>query len=175
MSEKGAQRSGINKSLMWLRKVLQITQPTDTPDRVSPLLQPVIDVFGWDFPVTQVEQAITQAAGPTTVTRLATPPVGEAHYYIAVDIFHDDAVTTGGVQIVAINFENQLNLQTALVNSQAAGVGVSISLDRPILVPAGSQLMGVSLTSIAVGSDFTIRGMFIRLDAGEYFGASPFG
>ncbi len=172
MSERGAQRSGINKSLMWLRKVLRVTEPTDTPDRISPLLQPTIDVFGWDFPVTQLEQSITQAAGATTVTRLPTPPDGEAHYYVACDIFHDEAAVT---QVVAINIENQANLQVAVSPSAGAGTGASVSLTRPFLVPAGSQLMGVSIAAIPAGSVFTIRGMFIRLDAGEYFGASPFG
>ncbi len=171
MSEKGAQRSGINKSLMWLRKVLQVTEPTDTPDRISPLLQPAIDVFGWDFPITQVEQEITQAAGVTTVTRLATPPEGEAHLYLACDISHDDPLS----REISIQFENQANLQTALTSTVDTAAGFSVALNRPILVPAGSQLMGVSVVAIAVTEVFTIRGMFIRLDAGEYFGASPFG
>ncbi len=173
MSEKGAQRSGINKSLMWLRKVLQITEPTDTPDRVSPLLQPVIDVFGWDVPFTLIEHVTTVAAGVTTTTRLPAPPDGEAHYYIACSISHDDPTD----RVISVQIENQTDNQTALTtpNATAIAAGFDVALHRPFLVPAGSQLMGVSTTAIAVTENFTIRGMFIRLDAGEYLGASPYG
>ncbi len=164
-------RSGINRGLMWLRKTLQITEETESPQVLSETLRPVIDVFGWDLPPIQNESVAT--AGVTVITRLPAVPEGESHLIFACDISHDDGV---GSKDISIRYENEAGNEVS-VHSTVDNVVDSflIAMDRPILVRAGDRLIGRARSSIAAGSDFTIRAFFYVLQPGEYLAGSPWG
>ncbi len=68
------QRSGINRALMWVRKVLQVTEETDSPRVLSEELRPIVDVFGWER--LPEEQFLTATAPDPAVivASEATPP-----------------------------------------------------------------------------------------------------
>lgn len=163
-------QSGINRPFSWLKKVLQITEKTVAPDTLLSGVNPTVDVFGWERFLP--ERAVTTAAGSTTTTRLLPVPEGEAHLFLACDISHDDPI---GSKDMSLQYENELGNQVALERTAGLNANFFITLTRPILVTAGNNLMGVSRNAIAVGSNFIIRGMFIRLEPGEYLYGSPFG
>lgn len=157
----------------WLRKSLQITEKTTLPGTITGEIRPIIDAMGWDL-LQFAEVAGRVTAGATTSTRLTVVPPGEAHYFLGCDITHDD----GGAHTILIAYRSASGNETTIgpVDAVAAyNAQVPAVLSRPILVLPGDGLVGNSLDSIPIGSDFTIRGHFIRLELGQYVPGSPYG
>lgn len=161
----------IKRSFVWLRKVLRITEKTTLPGQILGEIQPALDTFGWDLP--PIEFVSKTTPGITTATFLPVVPEGEAHLFFACDVFHSDPV---GSKDIAIVYVKQVLEEVGIAGTLDNAVEkFLITLGRPMLVPAGSGLAGRATTSIAAGSDFIIRGLFVRLKPGEYLTASPFG
>ncbi len=160
----------IKRSFLWLRRSLEIIDKTTLPAEILGEVRPTLDLFGWDLPV--YEFISTVAAGVATTTRLAPVPEGETHLFCACDISHNDPV---GSKDMSIQLENVGGSQVALTQTVGLNANFFVALRRPYLVTAGSNLMGVSRNAIALGSQFTIRAMFIRLTPGEYLPGTPFG
>ncbi len=165
-----AQRSGINRGLMWLRKVLQITEATDSPRVLSEIAGPTIDLFGWDLPL--YERAITVTAGATLTSRLTAVPTGEAHLFLTCSAMHDEAATD---HILNIHYRDIAGVETDVTPGQVVTADQPVTINRPILVQAGARLTAQSADSVPIGSDLIIRGHFVRLEAGQYIPASPWG
>lgn len=161
----------IKRNFVWLRKVLRITEKTTLPGQILGEIRPALDTFGWDLPPIQFVSQSTP--GVTTATILPVVPEDEAHLFFACDIFHDDPV---GSKDIAILYRKgtieEVGVQGTVDNVVEKFL---VTLPRPMLVQAGSSLMGRATSSIAAGSDFIIRGLFVRLKPGEYLAASPFG
>lgn len=106
-------RSGINRALMWLRKTLEITEETESPQVLSEKLVPMIDVFGWSRLGDQV--FIATAAAATGEVLSASPPTGILRY-----VLHCSVLLTGsGVGVTPI-----------IRKRGASGASVGLPLDR---------------------------------------------
>ncbi len=164
-------RSGINRALMWLRRTLEITEQTDSPQVLSEELRPVIDVFGWERAANPVHQ-IRSNPGATTAVALDAVPEGEAHYFLSCAISHDDPV---GSKDMTILFADRNGLVSQLTSTAGVAANFFRVIERPILVGPGARLQGLSRNAIAGGSNFLIQCHFIVLPIGEYFSGSPYG
>lgn len=90
------QRSGINRALMWLRKTLEITEETESPQVLSELLRPTIDVFGWDR-LTEQQYLVTTAAATGQVLS-ASPPADILRFVLHCSV----RLTASGVGVTPI-------------------------------------------------------------------------
>jgi len=160
----------IKRSFTWLRRSLEIIDKTTLPGQILDEVRPGLDTFGWDVP--EYEFVTTATGGATNLTRLPNVPEGEAHLFLACDVSTDDPV---GTKDVSIAIENIANSNVTLEGTVSIPAGSFLSLTRPILVTSGSNLMGLARIAIPIGQIFTVRGMFIRLQPGEYLASSPFG
>jgi len=84
-----AQRSGINRALMWLRKTLEITEETESPQVLSEKLRPIVDVFGWHR-LEEEEFLTSTAAQPAVAVASATPAVGTLRLVLQASLEHSD-------------------------------------------------------------------------------------
>ncbi len=171
-----AQRSGINRALMWLRKTLEITEETQSPQVLSETLRPMIDVFGWER-LTGLNEADNaegvEGADNTDIVVLTAVPDGIMRYVIYASMSHNDPATN-------LSLSMQVRLSAA-IGALDIGVAQSIkntseqplraSLDRNILLQPGEQLICRSQPAPAIGSALFIRYKFVDLDPGEYLQA----
>ncbi len=163
-----AQRSGINRSLMWLRKVLQITEETESPRVLSEIVQPAIDLFGWERLAPDLIFENTSVPNTNRVVS-STVPVDTFRLVIAASVEHADAAATNTLWI-----DHELTgVTTALgVLTPFAAVGGSISirvgLQRWIFMRGGERLSARSAPPTAVGINLTLRTAHLVIDAGEY-------
>ncbi len=166
-----AQRSGINRGLMWLRKVLQITEETESPRVLSEIVGPTIDTFGWSR-LGPDQQTFTRTVG-TNVDVIESPVVP------------DDVVRL--ITAACVETNNAVLAFTLWIElSNGTGAG-SISIIRPLEIPIsavpikvgverihvlapGERLRGRSSPATGVGSDLRIYQRFIDLPFGEYVG-----
>ena len=126
---------------------------------------------GWSSCITP-EFITATSAGSTSLVQLAVVPTGEIHWYIACSITHDDAAGSKDMYIV---HEDASAKRVGLTTQIGITTDFNIALLRPVMVPAGERLAGVSRTAVAAGSDFVISGQFLRLSLGEYVPGSPYG
>ncbi len=166
MSEKGAQRSGINRAFSWVKKVMEITQPTDVPDRVSPLVQPTLDLFGWERRIDQAANTTTTGADAADVVIAAAVPEGIVRYVLYLSASHDDPVAGGlllslQVRSNAVDFGLQVPFQCLATPAR-------MGLERPILLEPGQQLLCRSNPAPAALTSMFLRFRFIDLPIGEY-------
>lgn len=160
-------RSGINRPFSWLKKVLEITEETDVPQVVSEQVRPVIDVFGWERFATPFTLTST-SPGATSIVSLPLVPDGEIHYCLAAHITHDDPVGSKDYSIMIVDAQGN---QTAVTRTVGQSANFFLELDRPVVIPPGGRMRGLSRNAIAGGSNFVISGLFVRLDIGEYLPA----
>ena len=154
----------IKRSLFWLRQTLRITEKTTLPGEILGEIRPTLDSFGWERLSVPVPITAT-SAGATTLVELPLVPDDEAHYFIAAHITHDDPVGSKDYSLMLVDVRgNRFALTRTIGQSQ----NFFLELGRPILVPPGGRLAGVSRNAIAGGSNFVIGGLFARLDIGEY-------
>ena len=164
-----AQRSGINRGFMWLRKVLEITEETDSPRVLSEIAQPTIDTFGWDrlAPDGIPDDLNAQGALATSSVLLPAIPDGIMRYVIFASMSHDDPIA-GGLE---------LSMQVRLINALDIGIGrptqvlanpTRVGIDHPILMSPGQVLLCRSNPTPAAGERLFIRYHFVDIPAGEY-------
>ncbi len=164
-----AQRSGINRGFMWLRKVLEITEETDTPRVLSEIAQPTIDTFGWDrlSPEGIPDDLNAQGTLASSSVLLAAVPLDIMRYVIFASMSHNDPVA-GGLE---------LSMQVRLINALDIGIGRPIQvlanptrtgIDHPILMSPGQVLLCRSIPDPAAGTRLFIRYHFVDLPVGEY-------
>ncbi len=163
------QLSGINRALMWLRKVMEITESTESPRVLSEVLDPVIDVFGWDRlreaeTIENVGAAATaqvvSAVSPADVLRLVlTAQVESSDVAIAQDLW----VAQRGV----IGVQN--DVAVGEIYSQAIGFATTpASSNRLVFLSPGERLVGHSIPAPGVGEELTMRFRMIDIPFGEY-------
>lgn len=165
-------RSGINRGFSWLRKVLQVTEETESPSTLGELVRPTMDVFGWERlapflvgagPTTDA----TTGADATDIVILEAVPAGVMRYVLRASCSHDDPgglvlsmqVRSGGVDI-ALQKDSGVATQAALP--------FRLGLERCILMAPGEQLLCRSSAPPAALTSLFIRYHFVDIDFGEY-------
>ncbi len=165
-----AQRSGINRSLMWLRKVLQITEETDSPRVLSEIAQPSIDLFGWDRLAAGAQGENATGAATSDFVGLTAVPEGTMRYVILASMSHDDPVA-GGLSMSFIMRVDGLDIGIGPPAIGLLAEPVRAGLGRPILMEPGSFLIARSTPAPAVAQAINIRYRFVDIDFGEYIAA----
>ncbi len=166
MSERGAQRSGINRAFSWIKKVLEVTEPTDVPDRVAPLVQPGMDVFGWERLAGPTTHVNAGAAAPASIVTGPLTPQGILRVVFHASVRHTD---TGVVHFLWI--DKLMPTGGGLIGITSSNVevpvGVDQGLDRWIFLEPGCRIRGragIALVAGAIALDMN----FIDLPFGEY-------
>lgn len=161
----GQTRSGINRALMWLRKTLEITELTDSPQVLSEVLRPTIDVFGWDRLSETVFDSPFVAAPGLTVNSDVTPD-DVLRVYLHAAVRHTDAGVTHTLWIQKL--ANVGGISVGVTSPfLAVPVGVPIAAQQWILVEPGARLQGrapIALVAGAIAMDLN----FVDLPIGEY-------
>ncbi len=162
-------RGGINRAFSWIKKVLEVTEPTTVPERVLAEVRPSLDVFGWErYEDIETE---TQTVADATAASAAAVPDGVNRLYLAAEVGTNDIVNQftfwieafplGGVQ-VAITPPVTPPVQDATSTIRNGG------LPRPFLLGPGGRLRGRVAPATAGGATLTIRTLFIDIPFGEY-------
>ncbi len=159
-------RSGINRALMWLRRSLEVTEVTDSPQVLSELLRPTIDVFGWERLGENVEFSTQFANAPATTVAGPVTPDGVLRLITLASVRHTDTGVTHQLFI-----EKLMPVITNIVHVQTAqlelAVNIPLALDRWITVEAGARLRAVSPLALVAGA-IAFNFNFIDLPIGEY-------
>ncbi len=163
-------RSGINRGFAWLRKVLQITEETESPARLSEVVGPTMDVFGWERLAQTGPESIEAVTGTlaTDIAVLTPVPAGIARFVVFASCSHNDPlgliidlqVRTSGGDIGLSNTFDAVNAHTAQPTQHG--------LNRTILLQPGEQLICRSRSAPAAGTSLFIIYKFVDLDLGEY-------
>ncbi len=166
-------RSGINRALMWLRKTLQITEETDSPQILSEVLRPTIDVFGWERWAPEgagdpPQREIATGALATASVDLDVVPDGVMRYYMFVSGSHNDPVA-GGLDLALICRGGGIDLAIAPAVQGASPLLIRHGFaGRPFLLSPGQQLVMRSVPAPAAGLVLTMRAQFVDIAFGEY-------
>jgi len=160
-----AQTSGINRGLMWLRKVLQVTEETESPSVLSEIVQPSMDVFGWDR-LENPEFDTSGVAAPTIVVNGPITPEGVIRLVLHASVVHTDSTLSHFLWI-----DKQREVTTELVGVSnpinEVPADVDIGLDRWVWVEPGSRLRGRAAVALGNGA-LVLDITFVDLPIGEY-------
>jgi len=163
-----AQRSGINRSLMWLRKVLQITEETDSPRVLSEIAQPIIDVFGWERLAQTTSQVNTSGANVNTVS---SPAVPEDVLRLVLEASVETTESTLAFHMWIDHLNSADNVFVGVMRPVAVPISAIIirnAMTRTIIQRPGDQLTGRCTPATGVGDTLAIRQTFVDLPIGEY-------
>ncbi len=168
MSEKGAQRSGINRAFSWIKKVMEVTQPTDVPDRLSPLVQPTVDLFGWERYAREggAEDIAAQGTLALNSVLLAAVPEGVLRYVMFASCSHDDPVAGGlelSIQVRIGGLDIGITRPVQILASPSRS-----GVERAFILQPGEQVLCRSNPAPAAGQRLFVRYRFIDLPVGEY-------
>ncbi len=159
-------RSGINRGFMWLRKVLEITEETESPQVLGEVAQPIIDVFGWDRLGEQRDWDSSGAAAPASTVLGPVTPDGVLRLVTHASLVHTD---TGVDHILWIDKVREPAAQTVGIFTfpLAVPINVDVALDRFIQMEQGSLLRGRADIALVAGA-LVLDIEFIDLPIGEY-------
>ncbi len=160
-------RSGINRALMWLRKTLEITEETDSPQILSELLRPTIDVFGWERLRGPTVHDTSGAGAPNTTVNGPVTPDDVLRLVLYASIVHTEAAVS---RFLFIQKEMPAP-STAIVGITSPKIQlpplVNEGADRWIYLEPGSRLQGVTDVALIAGA-LVLDINFIDLPIGEY-------
>ncbi len=163
------QLSGINRALMWLRKVMEITESTESPRVLSEKLGPIIDVFGWDR-LREAETVENVGAAATAFVVSGVTPQDVIRLCVTAQIESSDAAIAQDLWIAqrgVIGIGN--DVAVGEIYSQAIGFATTpASSSRPVFLSPGERLVGHSTPAPGVGEQLTMRHRQIDLPFGEY-------
>ncbi len=166
-------RSGINRGFTWLRKVLQVTEETESPSTLGELVRPTMDVFGWErlAPALIGAGPRTEAfeAAATVATVLGSVvPVGIMRYIIRASCSTTDPA---GIILTMVVRSGGVDIGIAGGRFQIFGQPARLPLERPVLLAPGERLACTSTPAPAAATALFIRYNFVDLDFGEYLPA----
>lgn len=168
-------RSGINRGFMWLRKVLRVTEETESPSTLSELVRPTMDVFGWERLAPGLigdgpQVVAGTGAAATDIVVLGLTPDNVMRYVTAASMSTDDPA--GLIMSIQLRTPNvDLGIEEGDGVNQLAPQPWRLSLKRPILLAPGEQLIGRSVPAPAPATSLFIRMRFVDIDLGEYLPA----
>ncbi len=164
-----ANRSGINRGFMWIRKAVEITEETDSPRVLSEIAQPTVDLFGWDryTPDGVPDDINAQGTLATDSVLLAAVPEGIMRYVIFASCSHNDPVAGGLELSMQVRVAGALDIGVSrpiqvLANPTRTGI------ERSILMQPGEVLLCRSNPAPAAGTRLFVRYRFVDLPFGEY-------
>ena len=163
-----AQRSGINRGFMWIRKVLEITEETEVPQVVSEQVRPAIDLFGWDrYTPGHPDDINAQGTLAADSVLLAPVPAGIMRYVIFASCSHNDPVAGGLELSIQVRVEGALDIGVSRP-IQVLANPTRVGIERSILMAPGEVLLCRSNPAPAAGTRIFIRYRFVDLPFGEY-------
>ncbi len=160
-------RSGINRALMWLRKSLEITEETDSPQTLSEILRPTIDVFGWERLAARTQFAAASVAAPGIIVNGPVTPDGVLRLVLNASVRHTD---TGVDHFIWIDLDMR-GASAELVGITSPSVAVpplvDQSTDRWFTIAPTHRFRGRAELATIAGA-LTLSMTFIDLPIGEY-------
>jgi len=137
--------------------------PQELPHRVSDIINPAFDAFGWSR---FEEYAFETANGVNAnIISLGIVPSGQSRLYSYVQVRAAGGAAAGVFWVALSNQTNPVAVSdaVALVDGQA-----SSPPKRPVLVPAGFLLQARSDQLSGIGVTIFVEAYFITLNTGEY-------
>ncbi len=159
------QRSGINRALMWVRKVLEVTEETDSPRVLSEKLRPIIDVFGWERLPEEQFQTATAPAVATIVASGATPP-DILRVVLHSSVEHSDTGVEHDVWQIKRRNPGALDVGLPTDRTQILVGEFNSMIGRTYLIEGDFMIAEVAVAQVA--GQLTFRQIFIDLPIGEY-------
>lgn len=151
-----------------MKKVLEITERTLSPETLGELARPTLDLFGWDrlTPEGIPEDLNAQGTLAADLVLLAVVPDDIMRYVIYASCSHNDPVAGGlelSLQIRIGGLDIGLSApRQVLANPNRGG------LERSILMQPGEALLCRSVPAPAAGTRLFVRYRFVDLPNGEY-------
>jgi len=163
----GINRSGINRGFMWIRKVLEITEQTESPQVLGEVAQPTIDVFGWERLAEVRSFDSSGAAAPATTVSGPATPDGVLRVVLHASVVHTD---TGVDHFLWIDKVQPTGGGITGVTSPniAVPINVDVGMTRVIHLQPGTILRGRADIALVAGA-LSLDLEFIDLPIGEYF------
>ncbi len=162
-----AQRSGINRALMWLRKTLQITETTDSPRVLSEILAPSIDVFGWER-LNETTQLVTAGTNVNTVASPAVP-ADVLRLIVSASVETSNSVLAFHMWMDNLDFVSGTNIGVMRpIAVPISAIIIRNGFESRLFLRPGDVLAGRCTPSTGVGETLTLRQRFVDLPIGEY-------
>ncbi len=161
-------RSGINRALMWLRKTLEITEATDSPRVLSEILDPVVDVFGWERLNEAEGNIITSGANVNTISAQAVPA---DVLRLVLEASVETTESTLAFQMWIDHLDFVTNINVGVMRPIAVPISAIIirnGMSRTLIMRPGDRLAGRCTPATGVGDTLTLRQRFVDLPIGEY-------
>ncbi len=163
-----AQRSGINRALMWLRKTLEITEETDSPRVLSEILGPTLDVFGWERLNETVSNVATSAVNQSTI---AGPVVPADVLRLVLEANVETAESTLAFTMWIDHLDGDSNINVGVmrpIEIPISAISIRCAMTRQVIMSPGDVLSGRSSPATGVGDTLVLRQRFVDLPIGEY-------
>ncbi len=161
-------RSGINRALMWLRKSLEITEATDSPRVLSEVLDPIVDVFGWERLNEATALVTTSGANVNTIT---SPAVPDDVLRLILEASVETTESTLAFHMWMDHLDFRTNVNVGVMRPVAVPISAIIirnAMKGPLFLRSGDRLAGRCTPATGVGDSLTIRQRFVDLPIGEY-------
>ncbi len=151
---------------MWLRKVLQVTEDTESPSVLSEIVRPTMDVFGWDRLGGVREFDNTGAAAPALIVNGPVTPIDVVRLVTHASVVHTDVGLDHLLWITKV-----LPAGAGTVGVHSPALAVPINVDEAcrhwIYLQPGTLLRGHADVALIAGA-LVLDLEFIDLPIGEY-------
>lgn len=162
------QRSGINRGLMWLRKVLEITEETDSPRVLSEELRPIVDVFGWE----RLNEAATNVAtSGVNVNIISSAAVPDDTMRLVLEASVETANVALAFTLWIDHLDAQSNVNVGVmrpIQTAISAITIRAAMTRMIIMRPGDVLAGRSSPATGGVDTLVLRQRFVDLPIGEY-------
>ncbi len=163
-----AQRSGINRALMWLRKTLEITEATDSPRVLSEVLGPTLDVFGWERMNETTARANVSGANVNTITSPAVPD-GVLRLILEANVETSNSALAFTMWMDHLSAQENVNIGVMRpVDIPISAIVIRVAMTRTLILRPGDILQGRCSPATGVGDTLSLRQRFVDLPIGEY-------
>ncbi len=162
----------IKKTILWIRKSLEIITRTNVPGSIDDRIRPTIDVLGWE----RYDDVQTENVGLANSSTVEGTNVPEEvnRLYLAASVESNDIVNVFTYWIEMFPFGGDSVAVTAPV-TPPANRGTSFircgGLPHPFVVGPGGTARGRSAPATAGGTVLRVRLIFIDIPLGEYIPA----
>jgi len=160
----------LQRAITWIRKVLQVTDKSDAPNKVLGEIQPIIDVFGWDSLRDGIDAATASNDNANSVSLPAVPDdVLRLILNASVDTSDDVQAFTLWIDLaIAERGGLQMSVMRPVDIPVSVGINIRCGMQNTIILRPGDILRGRSSPATGVGEALSIDVRFIDLPVGEY-------
>lgn len=137
--------------------------PGESPDVMSDVVFPIVDLFG----TARIGEAVTLATSLPNVTQVLLPavPSDKIHLVLQAHVLHQEAAVA---HLMWLNVLSIPGLETGISEPISLIDNVPAPVTRSFLLGPGEQLTGRTSVSPGVGNNLTVQASFIELEIGEY-------